>query len=525
MASDGIERWRRFRRRALDTALGMIALAALGGLVATLWIGRFPRSDVAERAATLPVIGTFVERVRTASEAEARARRGAARPAAERPPRRSQVAVPVPGAASSRSVDSAIPWPGERAWVDVLAGSVAYDRPSLEAPQRWVAETTRTLPRFERRGPWFRVWAHGAEAWVHLPGHLPDGVAGAPYGDAPTAPGPLPGRVPDDDRLALACSLLAGNAPCALDRRLGPYRAVTDLPVGDDGAAGILWRRLDGVARGLEATYAKTFGLAPIDRPRAAVVVFAREADYRDLEGRTERIAHLHSSGHHARGVVALYAGDLVEDEVASTLAHELTHLLARRALGPALPPWLDEGMAELVASSAIDAEGSLDPTRLGGRHRRVAIAGGERVVVQGPLAGAVVLRELALEDRLPSLRVALDRPWDEFVGSVDRGTPGVGPVASAAARRRYDLAGWWLRFLFETARADATRAFLRSVAAGEDASLEALRARLGETWPALDQAYRDFVLERTASLPSAGSTSPASASTVSAPRRNGSGR
>ena len=54
-----------------------------------------------------------------------------------------------------------------------------------------------------------------------------------------------------------------------------------------------------------------------------------------------------------SRGVVAVSAEGLSRERFASILVHELAHLQHRRAFGPNLAPWLSEGLAEALASTA----------------------------------------------------------------------------------------------------------------------------------------------------------------------------
>ena len=282
-------------------------------------------------------------------------------------------------------------------------------------------------------------------------------------------PHPLPGRAPSPELLRRATAALEE----ARELQLGPYATTTD--VRDEA----LLRRLDGLAQVVEDAYRRRYGLVPVGEAREAVVLYRRESDYRRLAREDARIAALGSAGHTAQGLVLLYAGGRADSEVGATLVHELVHLLNRRSLGPALPPWLDEGLAEDLAMSRATAEGQLQTGTLGGS----AIDAGDRIDLRGGFAAALTAQRALDGGRLPRVQTLLDSPWDEFV--------------NAGRDVRYDAACFLVRYLLDGeggAMREAFRGYLAAVAAGGPVEGEELRRRLDRPWPLLDLGWHAWL-------------------------------
>ena len=292
-------------------------------------------------------------------------------------------------------------------------------------------------------------------------------------------------REPDAEELALARSFLGDTKS---ESALGPYELHSDLE--DPYLQAILSSSTDG----LEAVYVRRYGLDPVGVARGAIVLYAREADYRALQRSSSRLAQLTPTGHTSRGIVALYRGERTRLEVASTFVHELVHLVNRRALGPALPPWLDEGLAGDLGSSHIGLDGVIDPSRFGGQR----LAWPTRIELVGPVAAIWGVGQRIEKGTQPPLREILARDWQHFVH---------GP----AGRESYETSTLFFRFLLDPATplhtrggpppGEALRAFLASVAQGRDPSADALRTRLGVPWSELEAAFRSWVVDRSAEL------------------------
>ncbi len=432
-----------------------VAVTLLAGLA---WLTRHPDSEIVRRAEEWPVVGPVAAWFRELYQPPPPA--GATGDDVEfaRPP--ALPARPPPR-----------PPPGGPIWI--LDGKMLRRAasPGAEAILRFTA-ITRAV-RLERRGDWFRVRAHGAEGWVYLEGY--DEEAEVPYGNAAEPPRPLAPRPPEARKLATARELL-GEHEHTLS--LGPYTLYTDCR---DEA---LLAHLSGLAEQLDGVYTARTGRAPLGTPRSAVVLYRAEADYRRLQQLTERIAGLAAAGHNSHGVAALYVEGRAPIDVAATLVHELTHLINRRALGPMLPPWLDEGLADDLAAAKVGAAGALLPAELSGEHRR----GPGTVRVDGGLAALWQLNDARATGRLPSVERLVQLDWQAFVRPEN-------------ARLHYTASAFWIRFLLrrEDDNAAALRRFLAAVAEGEPPSGEALRAQLGEDWHTLDQAFRAWVLAEAA--------------------------
>jgi hypothetical protein len=299
-------------------------------------------------------------------------------------------------------------------------------------------------------------------------------------GNAPLPVLPVDARPPDPVRLARARARLAGAVHIG---RVGAYKLYTDL----DNPERL--RLLDGVAGGLEEIYAARFGLRPKGKPAEAVVLYARQSEFEALQREDPRLRGVEASGQYGYGIVALYDGGRAGTEVGSTLAHELTHLLNRRAIGPQLPSWLDEGMAEDLGLSRIEPDGRLLPGTLGG----VVVRAGQRIQIYGAHSSLAQLAAAAAAHRLLPLPRLLALDDQAFVHD--------------QARLTYTHSAFWVRYLLagdDGALAPAFRRYLGAIAAGGPATPEALAERLGRSWDELDQSFAAWVREEAAaaSLP-----------------------
>jgi hypothetical protein len=282
--------------------------------------------------------------------------------------------------------------------------------------------------------------------------------------------GALPSRAPDPQALAAARKLLAGGGTAS---HLGPYLLHTDDRDAD------LLAFLGRVAGGIEETYRSRYGLTPLGKPAEAVVLFAREAEYKTFQDRDPLLAERAASGHSGYGIVALEDGGRLRLEVAATLVHELAHLLNRRALGPLLPSWLNEGIADDLAQSRLSAAGSLLPGTLAGARAKV----GNRIHIFGAQAGLARLQQSIDAGVLPPIQQLLDLPWESFVGSEEG--------------LNYIHAAFWVRYLLDGeggALAPAFRAYLKGVGEGGPATPAALCEQLGRSWEELEAGFRKWV-------------------------------
>lgn len=292
-----------------------------------------------------------------------------------------------------------------------------------------------------------------------------------PLGDDPLPTLPLPGREADVDRLTQARQGLTG---AELEGTLGPYELYTDV---DDAE---VLSFLNRVAQGVEASYVERYELAPVGRAAETIVLYRREADYRAVQDTWGEIRGLASHGHTGYGLVLVYVGSRPAAEVGITLVHELAHLLNRRAIGPALPPWLDEGIADDLSQCRTDDSGRL----ILGTLADVRTDFGETYELrQGLAALRLVAIRLAAGDRVLPRVVTLDRK--EFLLSSDSGL-------------HYAESAFLVRcFLADECGSKSAAAFLfflRAISTGKAADAAALQASIGASWSEIEADLRQFV-------------------------------
>ena len=299
-----------------------------------------------------------------------------------------------------------------------------------------------------------------------------------PLGNAPQPPLPLPGRPADIDKLEQARELFSGPEHRGA---LGPYAFFTDI---DDAA---LISRLSSIADNLEAAYVERYGLVPVGDAAETVVFYREEAAYRELRDTWADIRESASSGLAGFGLAVSFLGGRPRPELARTLVHELTHFLNRRALGPALPAWLDEGMADDLALSYIDPSGRLIAGTLAGSRRDLD----GHYELHGTLAAvAVLVRRLdRSEPVLPDLL------------ELDGGQ--LGAVSDSGLH--YAASAFFIRCLLAdecgTASAGAFTAFLAGVSRGESAQWTALLAKMGSSWSEIEERLRSYVREQASTV------------------------
>jgi hypothetical protein len=289
-------------------------------------------------------------------------------------------------------------------------------------------------------------------------------------------PLPLPGRPADPERLREARSIF--TAP-PIESALGRYPLLTDI---DDRA---LLERLARVTDEIEPLYLARYGVAPVGDPAETIVLYRSESSYRDLQGRSDRIRGLASRGHVGWGMVVLYAdAGPVTGSLDIALRHELGHVLNRRSLGPALPPWLDEGLADDFAAFELGPglaprESSLQALR------RVE---GNRIDIWGALAGLDRLSRALASGAVDPLRAIFELDWRTFVDE-------------PAGTVNYAASAWLVRYLLDPLSGydAAFRSFLRQVAQGGGVGVTDLAAALGSPWSEIERGWRRYVAFRAA--------------------------
>ncbi len=355
-----------------------------------------------------------------------------------------------------------------RPQVWVPEGTGLFAEPGQASSRLATLRATANLNVFDRQGDWYMVRYEEEKGWVRLADLVESTTP--PLGSAPEPPLPLPARPPDPEVLASARALL--GEPSEVDS-LGPYRLYTDVR---DRA---LLSNLAGLADQLEPAYSERYGLEPLPGAAEAVVLFESPESYQRFRHADPETRAVRVPGLVRRGVVATYAGDRSYGEIAATVVHELTHLLNRRALGPALPPWLDEGLADDLGQSRIEGR-RLTPGRLGGSFRR----SGNRIDYGGGRAAAIELQRALSADSLPTIEELVRLDWAEFRTAEGRAL-------------RYGQSSFFVRWLLDAADpelASGFRAFLRDVSEGRALTPEALGERLDRPWSLLDRRLASFV-------------------------------
>ncbi len=276
-----------------------------------------------------------------------------------------------------------------------------------------------------------------------------DALVEPPLGDAPAPVLPVADRPADPDRLQQAIALLGADGRSST---LGPYRAWTDV------AEPALVTRLTELAARIEMAYRERYELTVVGETTASVVLFANQVDYARFRDGEPRLVGLDSRGHTSRGIVALFAEGEWGD-VEATLTHELAHLLNRRAIGPALPPWLDEGLAEDLAAATV--RGPAWPAAQLRRRTKTGAGSRGSDLPQG------------------SLPEILDADWDKFVSPERRSL-------------HYAWSAAWIHFLMsaDPVLSAGFKEFLAGVAAGGAVDAGALQRHLGYGWDDLERSF-----------------------------------
>lgn len=114
---------------------------------------------------------------------------------------------------------------------------------------------------------------------------------------------------------------------------------------------------------GFEATWTAlrdaAFAEARAVPPRITVVIFSREADFREVEPCGIGGAFYARLPHDLEDEPTIVLGGAPDPRMRRAFAHELTHAFARRSWG-AIPPWFNEGLAELLSGLELEPDGTV---------------------------------------------------------------------------------------------------------------------------------------------------------------------
>ncbi len=441
--------------------LGVVGAAGLVGLT------HYPESPILERATSWPVVGPLARKIRRTYL-----------------PPGSEPAVPAPAKGKveaenqkrpSEATAESTPGPPfevrafeARPFEWFQAGTAIYRAPSLDAEVILRLDNPARFSFFEERGEWARIRLASREAWILV---NEDTLSQEPpLGREASPVTPVSGRVPDPDRLAQARHLLGAKVS---QRSLGPYELLTD--VEDES----LLDFLGAVARAHGSAHFQRYGLKAVGEPTSTVVLFSRDEDYRRYQLSETGLEEIRAAGHAGSGIVALPVGNAAQDIIAGVLVHELTHMLNRRTIGPALPPWLEEGLAVDLGGSQLSEDGEILPGTVQESSRR----DGARLEVSGFSASLQLLRRANLKGEWVPIQELLALEWEEFVGS------GRLPL-------HYAQSALWIRFLLapETGYGPRFRAFLEGVSRGQPATVDSLESYLEQPWFTLDGRFRTWL-------------------------------
>lgn len=357
------------------------------------------------------------------------------------------------------------PRPVEREWL--LPGTVLRAAPAADAIEIERTSELASVPLLDRRGEWLRVRLRGRDGWADPA--TPTTEIGKP-GFA-SFHGRYAAR-PRSDVLALVKSRLDLREP---NGWLGPFPLYTDV---EDGA---LLALLDGVAERLDEAYGARFGLGlPKRRARPQIALFAHEADFRAIAEATPGTSvTVHTRGFAPGGLAVFYVGDDPWHMVLSGIVHELTHTLNRHALGPSLPPWLEEGLAEDLGGVWIEDPDAPAPALThpgeGGRH---------------PWWPQEIVSALAVVE-----------PDDLWAPNADLVTLDREGFFGPGRLRHYKQSQLFVRCLLDGGDlrlADGFRRFLSGAAGGLPPEPRSLMNRIGGDWSEVEHVCREHRRELT---------------------------
>lgn len=440
-----------WKRRLREAGLWLAVLGGLGAFVGFVALTRQPDHPAFEWLAGRPVVGMLFDELR--------------RPYLRRD-RAIEQNASRSGGASSRPADEPAQGRVSTEWIGIGARIHAE-------PGGAVIDMTQRLANYRvrsRQGSWVEIELFdGSTGWVDR--SRPRDLT-PPLGEAPEPPGPLRARPADEERLRL---VLDAMGPGRREMKIAGYEVWTDV----DGRVPLfdaLRRRL----RRADASYEALYGRLPVGVPAESLALLSDLEVYLEVQEQVRGLEGVRGSlGHTAGGLAVAAVGDRPVDEVVSTVLHEVGHLLNRRALGPSLPAWLSEGLAEHFSSLGPGLLQGERPERAA-RFRRVE---GMAVLYSGPRASLRLLAERARMSRLPDLRELLEMDSDPFVR---------GPEAPL----RYAAASFFVDFLLrDETLGERFRDFLERVAAGGGVDARALGEQLGRDWSLLDLQFNQWLV------------------------------
>ncbi len=449
------------RRRSSPVWLLFTGLALLS---AVTWLTRHPDAEIVREAVEWPLVGPVAKKFRQAYLAREADPEKRPTPGDLEIHRRVEVVTVVP--------DPVVV--GAKPYVWVQPDTPIYSEPDRESRILFTTRALANLSTLRREADWYRVIQPVADepailGWVILEGHQePQPIRlSTPEPVLPLAANPIA-----PESLSSATRLMSDGTR---EIDCGPYRLFTDVVKSTTIAL------CSDLVEDLERVYRTRYGLSPVSPPAETILLFATSEDYLDFRDEEEisfeaHIAHTFPS----RGYVALYEADRSALELISSLVHELTHLLNHRSVGPALPAWLAEGLADDLAESSIDSEGKLSPGLLGGESRQL----GDLTLNSGGTGSLLRLQTLDQLGKLPGLQELIQLESKEF-------------YQPERAQLHYALSSFWIRYLLrdpEDELAKGFRSYLDDISKGTQITEALLAEHLGDDLENLEAGFRQWL-------------------------------
>lgn len=236
-------------------------------------------------------------------------------------------------ATSTTTVTTALQRGEEWAWF--LPGNRILAAPEEGAEVIATLPALAYLPILTRDGQWTEVSYQGRRGWSDTLWEPPHDRGSARQGIVRHRAEPVRGN--DPWKLRAAREILGVRSS---EGKVGAYTLFTDVEDED------LLAFLDSAAVAAQKGYFARYGRLPTGNPVRSVVLFATEESYRRF-AETQRTPNPGTNlGHAGSGVLAFYVEGRSRRHLASTLVHEIAHLLNARSLARQLPTWLEEGIA-----------------------------------------------------------------------------------------------------------------------------------------------------------------------------------
>lgn len=335
----------------------------------------------------------------------------------------------------------------------------AASEPDAEVQDR--LSSLSYLPVLFRFGSWVKVRFDGRDGWIDTRWEPPHNRKKARRGILREKESPV--RRTDWEDVRKAKRILGVEDPWG---EIAGYDVYTDVEDEE------LLELLAGAAEVAEDAFFARYGRLPSRAPKYALLLFSDYGDYQRYSDETAKITMTGHRGHAGTGLIALTVDGAAKRSAASTMIHEITHILIDRSLSLRVPRWMDEGMASDLGSVWVEDSTDLLMDRL---------VQDESLTFGAFEARLAHLDHLARRGKLTPLPVVLGRDHEAFYQADVKGES----YAQSAAFIRYMLEG------DGGAMASGFLTFLDRVAKGRPADLLKLIERDSVQ---LDAGFRSWI-------------------------------